>query len=1050
MRTTHVMTVAGTADSNRADLPAGDGQEGAACPLTNITLPAMEALRNYILSVRQITGADTASLLLCSASEQHASTVLHEGPLPSVPELADENSVRNLLSATTRHEKDTAAAADRPIFNFLQSSNEDGYLIGMSISLFQALMTARQETAAGLERRKSTTRPADSPGDWMIWIGLCYSSTPPPPFLENIPDITESVTDRTPGSAPDWLSWTLGLGGYLAWEAYQLALITHDPVSQLPGRVEFQACLQRELDNGIRDRQPLGLLLINPDEFGLANHRLGREQGDAALHEIAGRLASNMRSSDRVFRYGGAVFGVVLPGAELAAADAAAEKLRQVLTQKPYLDGSVVFGFSAGVAVHEDFSSKDVLTETGDLLRRADQALNVAKLSGGAQSVSWNPDGTTSAMGNLDRLSGIFTADTEKDYRNMLLLWDTITVISSRPDTKAIASEFVDRIGATLKPRQVGLFANVDTEQPRLLAANRAQANGPDRISGKQEMVLSDEQRNLMALAGTHMRTERSRLATGRHGESAKETQRHDLAYAVPLVARDYCLGCLYIDGPEDTLSLDTSDLIFLDALANQIAVALDRAELALHWKQEKEHESQRLRAEVQELRQSLQQSRLVYESPQMDGILRVLKKAAPTDVTVLITGESGTGKEMLARALHKMSARSTRPIVTVDCGAIAHSLMEAELFGHVKGAYTGAQSASPGRILQAEGGTLFLDEIGEIPLEIQAKLLRFLQEKEFTPVGGTHTQQVDVRIVAATNRDLADEVARGRFRADLYYRLHVVTLTAPPLRERPKDVLPLTRYFLEKFSLEYGKGSQSLTADAETLVVDYPWPGNVRELQHRILQAVVMSERNEISAQDLQLATTTTGTLPGVTRQAPAGENIASTQPVAHAAEQQEVIDTVASLPADDTCPWTALREALKSQILLALKRSHAPVPLGRWLAEDLVLAADRKACGTASRASSALGMAETTFRRRLEKVQSAFQAGLLSRTEDWSAIQPLLSRLVTRGNDTGSENIFERARRILLEEVMVCVQQDGTRGSALMGVTATTYRRWTATQPG
>jgi DNA-binding NtrC family response regulator len=433
-----------------------------------------------------------------------------------------------------------------------------------------------------------------------------------------------------------------------------------------------------------------------------------------------------------------------------------------------------------------------------------------------------------------------------------------------------------------------------------------------------------------------------------------------------------------------------------------------------------------------------------------MDGVLKTLNKVAPTDVTVLITGESGTGKEMLARTLHEMSARSTRPIVTVDCGAIAHNLMEAELFGHLKGAYTGAQSSSPGRILQAESGTLFLDEIGEIPLEIQTKLLRFLQEKEITPVGGTRTQRVDVRIVAATNRDLADEVARGQFRGDLYYRLHVVTVTAPPLRERPDDILPLAQFFLKKFSVEYGKGSQSLTTDAAAALLEYPWPGNVRELQHRILQAVVMSEQNEIDTQELHLVTAATGTPPGVTARVPAGENSTVTHPGAHSAEHREVADTVASPSDADTCPWAALREALKSQIVKALESSHAPVPLGRWLAEDLVLAADREASGTASRASSSLGMAETTFRRRLEKVQSAFQSGLLSRTEDWSVIQPLLLRLVTTGNKTGGENIFEHTRRVLLEEVMLCVQQDGARGSALMGVTATTYRRWTTAQPG
>ena len=1050
MRTTHAMSKSGTVASSLPGQATPDRSDNSTCLAENNALPTTQALHSYLLSVREITGADTASLLLCSIAEQHTSPVLHEGTLSPVPELDAVNTILDLAAATALQDNDQAATSQRPVFHYLQSSADGGYLIGISISGFQALMSGKQDAAAGLERRKSATSPADAAQDWMIWIGLSYSRDCRPAFLEKLPQTITSFTGEPPESVPEWLPWTLALGGYLAWEAYQLALLTQDPVSQLPGRVEFQAYLQRELEKGTRHRQPLGLLLINPDEFGLVNHRLGREQGDTAMLEIARRLSASMRSSDRVFRYGGAVFGVVLPGTDLSAANAATEKLRHLLTQEPYLDGTVRFGFSAGVAAHETFDSDDALTETGELLRRADQALNVAKLSGGAQSVSWNQDGTTSAMGSLDRLSGIFTADTEKDYRNMLLLWDTITVISSRSDTATIASEFVDRIGATLKPERVGLFVNVSAEQPQLLAANRAQVNGPERISGKQDLTLSDEQRALMALAGKHMRTERSLLTAGQHGKVSNTTQGSRLAYAVPLVARDCCMGCLYIDGPKDTLSLDTSDLMFLDALASQIAVALDRAELALHWKQEKERESQRLRAEVQELRQTLQHTRLVYKSPQMDGVLDTLKKVAPTDVTVLITGESGTGKEMLARALHDMSARSSRPIITVDCGAIAHSLMETELFGHVKGAYTGAQGSSPGRIIKAEGGTLFLDEIGEIPLEIQAKLLRFLQEKEFTPVGGTRSQRVDVRIVAATNRDLADEVARGQFRGDLYYRLHVVTLTAPPLRKRPDDILPLARHFLEKFSLEYGKTSRSLNPGAERALQEYPWPGNVRELQHRILQAVVMSEQTEIDTRELRLATTAPAASTEKYPQTPACGNLISPHPVTHSAGRSETADTFASAPVVNTCPWTALREGLKSQIATALGSSHSPVPLGRWLAEDLVLAADRATNGTASRASSTLGMAETTFRRRLEKVKREFQAGLLSRTTDWSVIQPMLSRLIADDNEAGSANIFERAHAMLLEEVVAHVQHDVALGSTLMGVTAPTYRRWTTTLPG
>ena len=235
-----------------------------------------------------------------------------------------------------------------------------------------------------------------------------------------------------------------------------------------------------------------------------------------------------------------------------------------------------------------------------------------------------------------------------------------------------------------------------------------------------------------------------------------------------------------------------------------------------------------------------------------MDGLLETARAAAPTDVTVLINGESGTGKELLARTVHELSNRKGKPFVTVDCGAIASNLIEAELFGHSKGAYTGADRASQGRIVQADGGTLFLDEIGEVPLDVQAKLLRFVQEKEIHPVGAATSRKVDVRIIAATNRDLASEAGAGRFREDLYYRLNVVTLTAPPLRERPEDILPLAGHFLEKFALQYEKGPRRFSRSAERLLQSYSWPGNVRELQNGILRAVVLSTDEVIDGSQL------------------------------------------------------------------------------------------------------------------------------------------------------------------------------------------------------
>jgi transcriptional regulator with GAF, ATPase, and Fis domain len=686
-----------------------------------------------------------------------------------------------------------------------------------------------------------------------------------------------------------------------------------------------------------------------------------------------------------------------------------------------------------------------VLGEPGELLRRADQALNAAKLSGGARTVVWSQDGGDSHLDTLDRLSGIFTADTEKDYRNMLMLWDTITVISSRPETDAIAAEFVDRVGSALGTERVSLYTGLQDDQPRLLAANCAKPGGEGRISDKRDLPLSVEQKNLMDMARRHKRTERLRLAGNRQGGAAAGRGKAQIAYAVPLLVRDDCLGCLCLQGSEENLALDNSDLMFLDALASQIAMVLDRAELASRWKREQERESQRLREEVNELRQAMPHSRLVYQSSQLDAVVKTLGKAAPTNVTVLISGESGTGKEMLARTLHDLSARRKRPFITVDCSAIAHSLMDTELFGHVKGAYTGAQGSSPGRIIQAEAGTLFLDEIGELPLEIQAKLLRFLQEKEITPVGATRPISVDVRIVAATNRKLADEVARGAFREDLYYRLQVVTVTAPALRERPDDVLLLARYFLEKFSDEYGKSLRSLEPAAEQLLMGYPWPGNVRELQHRILQAVVMSDNEIICCAELSLPDALT-VQPGETaHHSPSQQRSASPPLPEFAAGSGADSDASAASPTGDESPWATLREVLKRQLVAVLDNSGVPVPLGRWLAEDLVLAADSTANNTARRACSALGMAETTFRRRLEKVKRDFQTGMSARSADWALVQPVLSRLVAANEAPGGENIFERARQVLLEEVMARVQQDSALGSTLMGVTTPTYRRWT-----
>jgi two-component system response regulator AtoC len=243
---------------------------------------------------------------------------------------------------------------------------------------------------------------------------------------------------------------------------------------------------------------------------------------------------------------------------------------------------------------------------------------------------------------------------------------------------------------------------------------------------------------------------------------------------------------------------------------------------------------------------------RLSYGDPTMQPVVEAIEKVARTNATVLLLGESGTGKEVAARTIHARSARASGPFVAVSCAAIAEGLLESELFGHEKGAFTGAAAMRRGRIELAEGGTLFLDEVGELKLDLQSKLLRVLQDRRFERVGGSRTMEADVRWIAATNRDLSRMLAAGRFREDLYHRLAVFPVTLPPLRERRSDVLPLAETLLERIGRELGRPGLRLGADARRAVAEGSWPGNVRELANALERAAILADGKELRAADL------------------------------------------------------------------------------------------------------------------------------------------------------------------------------------------------------
>lgn len=247
----------------------------------------------------------------------------------------------------------------------------------------------------------------------------------------------------------------------------------------------------------------------------------------------------------------------------------------------------------------------------------------------------------------------------------------------------------------------------------------------------------------------------------------------------------------------------------------------------------------------------------IIGDSVPMREVSQQIQKVTPTDATVLLLGESGTGKELFARAIHTLSPRRNRPFVAINCAAIPETLIENELFGHEKGAYTGASSRHLGRFELADGGTVFLDEIGELPIGMQSKVLRVLQERSFERVGGTQTIEVDVRLVFATNRDLKAAVTEGRFREDLYFRIHVFPVEIPPLRARKEDIEALARYFVGKFSRELGKPALTVSPAAWAMLREYDWPGNIRELENAIERAVILADHGTIDADDFQLRET-------------------------------------------------------------------------------------------------------------------------------------------------------------------------------------------------
>jgi formate hydrogenlyase transcriptional activator len=314
----------------------------------------------------------------------------------------------------------------------------------------------------------------------------------------------------------------------------------------------------------------------------------------------------------------------------------------------------------------------------------------------------------------------------------------------------------------------------------------------------------------------------------------------------IPLISHGRTLGVLTSARCEES-AFSPEDVLFLNHIAGQVALAVENSMSFEAIRELKEKLSQEKLYLEDEIRSEINFKEIVGESTSLKAALDKVATVATSDATVLILGETGTGKELIARAIHDASRRKGRTFVKLNCAAIPTGLLESELFGHEKGAFTGAIAQKIGRMELANGGTLFLDEVGDIPLELQPKLLRVLQEQEFERLGSVRTTRVDVRVVAATNVDLAQKVAANQFRSDLYYRLNVFPITIPPLRERKEDIPVLVRYFAQKYARRMKKPIEAIPMKAMAALTEYHWPGNVRELENFIERAVILSHGAEL-----------------------------------------------------------------------------------------------------------------------------------------------------------------------------------------------------------
>lgn len=899
-----------------------------------------------------------------------------------------------------------------------------------------SLATTILNTAGKNKSGRSSRRPISSSNADLnlCWLGLTFSGAVP----NWLCCVTQSKSLNKEDARICHLFHNLvDFGSHQLGQIESQSSLLIDPLTGLPCRTKFQS----QISQLFQQFPNVAVLMIHSPEFHQINKKFGHESGDSVIWEIGQNLLKSIRETDLVSRFGGALFAIAVAVHEEQEAIQLAQKIQQYLQQREYLGGAISLGFNVGIGIVKVAEAHSSQTErVASLINRADQALKASQGNTQPTITLWQQEQMDVYNQRVDYIGGIFTADTATDYRNMLLLWDISNIIASKNQFDDLLQQVVHRLGQTFDFEYAGIIEYTEA-----------------RPGGNQKVYLLDEDANTSMLdtLPSQIRENVSTL-TNTVANTTKPQQSDidgNVLFAAPL--NQSGKSCFFIVSDAEKLTLTSDSRMLFTALTKQLGRALNRTRLEEQLNQQLEQQKQQLQNELTQLKEDLQSSSMFYCSSAMEQLMKQAKRAAMTDTTTLIIGESGTGKERLVSSLHKMGSRQHKPLIIVDCGAIPETLIESELFGHLKGAFTGAQNTSKGKVYEADGGTLMLDEIGELPLQMQTKLLRFVQEKHYTPVGATKAETVDVKIIAVTNRELEQEVEKGNFRQDLFYRLNVLTLRTPPLRERPEDIPLLAKHFLKRFAQQFNHANKQLSDDALEKMLAYQWPGNIRELENRLMQANLLSDHNVIEWQDLKIqdkpelkntpvSEAITQPISAAVSELPASANntplatIVTSDPDKHSDLPAVAgFDMPSPLPSTDVL--ANLENVLVEQVSnIVSQHDVTEFPIGNWVEDDLIYLTYLNLNKSVKHTGLRLGISHSTLRRKIDRIlkQPTLEE---TRPNNWSQILNAL-KPIAQGAIKLSSQPTNQLKLTILASILAASPNNMAIAAELMGVSEPT----------